>query len=99
MALRLGRKNLRKCGKHPRGRLVQEDPRRARIDMAKIVRQSHARHLRQSACHFHAHRSCADQDKREQLAYFLRVRVVERCNLLGALEGQQDLAANQVSNT
>jgi hypothetical protein len=52
--------------------------------------------FRQSARHFHAHRPRADQDKREQLAYFLRVRSVERRNLLGALEGQQDLAANQV---
>jgi len=39
--------------------------------------------------------SATHQDKREQLAYFLRVRLVERRNLLGALEGQ-DLAANQV---
>jgi hypothetical protein len=38
----------------------------------------------------------ADKDRREQLAYFLRVRLVERRNFLGALKGQQDLAANRV---
>ena len=64
--------------------------------MAKIVRQGDARHFRQGARHFHAHGPRADQDKREQLAYFVRIRVVERRKLLGALEGQQDLAANQV---
>src|SRR5947207_15062060 len=71
MTLRLRRQIFGKCRKHARCRLVQEDLRLARIDVTKVMRQRHPRHLCQGARHFHAHRARADQHEGEQLPYSL----------------------------
>src|SRR5438045_9630732 len=97
MTLRLRRQIFGKCRKHARCRLVQEDLRVAWIDVTKVMRQRHPRHLRQGARHFHADRARADQHEGEQLPYSLSIEVIERSGLLGALECKQDIAANHVS--
>ena len=96
MTLRLCREIFGKCWKHARCRLVQQDLRVARIDVTKVMRQRHPRHLRERARHFHADCARTDQHEGEQLPYCLGIGVIESSHLLGTLECKQDLAANQV---
>src|SRR5215475_3395681 len=98
MALSLGRKDLRIRRKHTRRRLIQEDPRRPRIDMTKVICQSHARYFCQRAGHLHSHRTCADEYERKQLLYLRRRSLgrLECSELLSLFKCQQYLCADLV---
>src|SRR5438067_294185 len=72
MALSLSREDLRIRRKHTRRRFIQQNPRRPRIDMMKVMRQSHARHFCQRAGHLHSHGTCANEYERKQLLYLRR---------------------------
>src|SRR5215472_8895685 len=98
MALSLGREDRRIRRKHTRRCLIQEDPRRPRIDMTKVICQSHARHFCQRAGHLYSYRTCANEYERKQLLY-LRRRTLSRleCSeLLSLFKCQQYLCADPV---
>src|SRR5215510_4565074 len=98
MALSLGREVFTVRGKHARRRLVQDDLRRPRIDMMKIMCQSHARHFCQCAGHLHSHRACANEYERKQLLYLRRRSLgqLECSELLGLFKCQKYLCADAV---
>src|SRR4029450_4199149 len=96
MALSLSRKSLRVRGKHTRRRFIQQNPRRARIDMMKVMCQSHARHFCQRAGHLHSHRTCANEYERKQLLYGRSLGQLECSELLSLFKCQQYLRADAV---
>src|SRR5205823_1506876 len=98
MALSLGRKDLRIRRKHTRRRFIQQNPRRPRIDMMKVMCQSHARHFCQRAGHLHSHRTSANEYERKQLLYLRRGSLGRlECNeLLSLFKCQQYLCADPV---
>src|SRR5882724_8063485 len=98
MALSFGREGLRIRRKHTRRRLIQQNPRSSRIDMMKVMCQSHARHFCQGGGHLHSHRTCADEYERKQLFYLWRRRRgrLECSELLSLFKCQQYLRADAV---
>src|SRR5215472_13401543 len=66
--------------------------------MAKVMRQSHARHFSERAGHLYSHRPPADQYERKESLYFGRVRLghAQSNDLLSALKCQQHLSADPV---
>ena len=89
-ALRVGRQRRGKCRQHALTALDQHDARRARIDHAEILGQRVLAELGDRACEFHAGGARADDGEGHQP---LALGLVGRG--LGALEGQQDAAADQ----
>src|SRR4029453_17995782 len=98
MALGLSREDLRIRWKHTRRRLIQQNPRRPRIDVMKVMCQRHARHFCQRAGHLHSHRTRADEYERKQLLYLRRRRLgrLECSELLSLFKCQQYLCADAV---
>src|SRR5437764_14932257 len=98
MALSLDREDLRIRWKHTRRRFIQQNPRRPRIDMMKVMCQSHARHFCQRAGHLHSHRTSANEYERKQLLYLRRGSLGRlECNeLLSLFKCQQYLCADPV---
>src|SRR6266516_7988938 len=96
MALSLDREDLRVRRKHTRRRLIQQNPRRPRIDMMKVMCQSHARHFCQCTGHLHSHRTCANEYERKQLLYGRSLGRLECSELLSLFKCQQYLCADAV---
>src|SRR4029453_15540225 len=98
MALSLGREDLMIRWKHTRRRLIQQNPRRPRIDVMKVMCQRHARHFCQRAGHLHSHRTCANEYEGKQLLYLWRRSLgqLERSELLSLFKCQQYLSADAI---
>src|SRR5213080_941784 len=98
MALSLGREELRIRRKRARRRFIEQNPRRPRIDMTKVMCQSHARHFCQRAGHLLSHRTCSNEYEREQLLYLQRRSLgqLECSELLSPFKCQQYLCADAV---
>ena len=64
--------------------------------MAKIMRQSHARHFGQRARHFNSNCSCAHECKGQLAADLFGGRVFDRGHFFGSFERTQYSAADEV---
>ena len=87
--VRGGAQHRRKGRQHARPGLDQDDARLARIDVAEVVAQRHARQLGDGAGHLDAGRAAADHDEGEEAAAGLVA-----LGRLGVLERRQDAAAD-----
>src|SRR5215472_17314336 len=96
MALSLSREDIRIRRKHTRCRFIQQNPRRPRIDMMKVMCQSHARHFCQRAGHLHSHRTCANEYERKQLLYGRSLGQLECSEFFSLFKCQQYLRADPV---
>jgi hypothetical protein len=70
----------------------------SRVDIMKVMCQSHARHFCQCTRHLHSHRACANEYERKQLLYLRRGSLgrLECSELLSLFKCQQYLCANTV---
>ena len=79
----------RQTRKNARARFDENDARRARIDVAEILRQREPHEFGNRARHFHAGRSAADDNDIHEAPTFRGIGLV-----LGVLEGEEDAPAD-----